>query len=79
MRREGAGGPSVLGDLSDLRREIQGEVLSHFRGEELALFPPLGRIGRAEEVARAILFFASPDADYIKGQTLSVNGGLTML
>lgn len=40
---------------------------------------PLGRVGRAEEVARAILFFASPDADYITGQTLSVNGGLTML
>ena len=40
---------------------------------------PLGRVGRPEEVARAILFFASPDADYITGQTLSVNGGLTML
>jgi len=39
---------------------------------------PLGRVGRPEEVARAILFFASPDADYITGQTLSVNGGLTM-
>jgi 2-hydroxycyclohexanecarboxyl-CoA dehydrogenase len=40
---------------------------------------PLGRVGRPEEVARAIVFFASPDADYITGQTLSVNGGLTML
>jgi 2-hydroxycyclohexanecarboxyl-CoA dehydrogenase len=40
---------------------------------------PLGRVGRPEEIARAILFFASPDADYITGQTLSVNGGLTML
>ena len=40
---------------------------------------PLARVGRPEEVARAILFFASPDADYITGQTLSVNGGLTML
>jgi 2-hydroxycyclohexanecarboxyl-CoA dehydrogenase len=40
---------------------------------------PLGRVGRPEEVASAILFFASPDADYITGQTLSVNGGLTML
>ncbi|HET7421639.1 MAG TPA: SDR family NAD(P)-dependent oxidoreductase [Candidatus Dormibacteraeota bacterium] len=40
---------------------------------------PLGRVGRPEEVARAILFFASPDADYITGQTLSVNGGLTMV
>ena len=40
---------------------------------------PLGRVGKPEEVARAILFFASPDADYITGQTLSVNGGLTMV
>jgi 2-hydroxycyclohexanecarboxyl-CoA dehydrogenase len=39
---------------------------------------PLGRVGRPDEVARAIVFFASPDADYITGQTLSVNGGLNM-
>ena len=40
---------------------------------------PLGRVGKPEEVARAILFFASSDADYVTGQTLSVNGGLTMV
>lgn len=40
---------------------------------------PLGRTGRPEEIARAILFLASSDADYITGQTLSVNGGLTMV
>jgi len=39
---------------------------------------PLGRVGRPDEVARAIVFFASPDADYVTGQTLSVNGGLNM-
>jgi 2-hydroxycyclohexanecarboxyl-CoA dehydrogenase len=39
---------------------------------------PLGRVGRPAEVARAIAFFASPDADYVTGQTLSVNGGLNM-
>jgi 2-hydroxycyclohexanecarboxyl-CoA dehydrogenase len=39
---------------------------------------PLRRTGVPEEVAAAICFFASPDADYITGQTLSVNGGLTM-
>ena len=43
VRREGAAGPGVLGDLSELRHEIQGEVLSHFREEEQALFPVLGR------------------------------------
>lgn len=40
---------------------------------------PLGRTGMPEEIAAAICFFASPDANYITGQTLSVNGGLTML
>jgi 2-hydroxycyclohexanecarboxyl-CoA dehydrogenase len=40
---------------------------------------PLGRIGVPEEIAAAICFFASPDAAYITGQTLSVNGGLAML
>jgi len=35
--------PDVMAELSRLRREIQGEVLSHFREEELALFPVLGR------------------------------------
>lgn len=40
---------------------------------------PMKRIGRPEEVAQAILFFASDRASYITGQTLSVNGGLNML
>jgi 2-hydroxycyclohexanecarboxyl-CoA dehydrogenase len=39
---------------------------------------PLRRTGVPEEVAAAICFFASPDAAYVTGQTLSVNGGLTM-
>jgi iron-sulfur cluster repair protein YtfE (RIC family) len=43
VRREGVRGASILDDLRDLRREIQGEVLSHFREEEQALFPVLGR------------------------------------
>jgi len=40
---------------------------------------PLGRTGHPDEIARAILFLASTDADYITGQTLSVDGGLTMV
>ncbi len=36
---------------------------------------PLGRMGNANEVAAAILFFASSGADYITGQVLGVNGG----
>ncbi len=37
---------------------------------------PLGRFGRAEEVAGAVVFLVSSDGDYITGHELSVNGGL---
>lgn len=39
---------------------------------------PIGRLGLPEDLAGAILFFASDDADFITGQVLSVSGGLTM-
>ncbi len=39
---------------------------------------PLGRVGSPEDIAAAVVFLASPDADFITGQTLSVSGGLTM-
>jgi 2-hydroxycyclohexanecarboxyl-CoA dehydrogenase len=46
--------------------------------EALTRVIPFKRIGRPEEVADAILFFASARSDYITGQLLSVSGGLTM-
>lgn len=39
---------------------------------------PMKRVGRPEEVAAAVRFFASEDAGFVTGQTLSVSGGLTM-
>ncbi|MCL5961519.1 MAG: 3-oxoacyl-ACP reductase FabG [Chloroflexi bacterium] len=39
---------------------------------------PLKRFGRPEDVARAVLFFASDDSDFITGQTLVVDGGRVM-
>ena len=39
---------------------------------------PMKRIGQVDEVAAAVAFFASEDAGFITGQTLSASGGLTM-
>ncbi|MDO8462577.1 MAG: 3-oxoacyl-ACP reductase family protein [Deltaproteobacteria bacterium] len=39
---------------------------------------PFKRIAQPSEIAEAVSFFASPAADYITGQVLSVSGGLTM-
>ncbi|MDX2168699.1 MAG: SDR family oxidoreductase [Deltaproteobacteria bacterium] len=39
---------------------------------------PFRRLGTPQEIAAAVAFFASPDADFVTGQVLSVSGGLTM-
>jgi len=39
---------------------------------------PLGRLGQASEVAQAVAFLASPEASYITGTELHVNGGMLM-
>jgi 2-hydroxycyclohexanecarboxyl-CoA dehydrogenase len=39
---------------------------------------PMGRLGRPEDLAGAVAFFASDDANFMTGQVLSVSGGLTM-
>lgn len=40
---------------------------------------PLGRLGQAEEIAHAVAFLAGPEAAYITGATLHVNGGMYMV
>jgi NAD(P)-dependent dehydrogenase (short-subunit alcohol dehydrogenase family) len=42
-------------------------------------FIPWGRNGEPEDVAKVVLFLASPDAEYITGQAININGGLIMV
>jgi len=39
---------------------------------------PVKRLGKPEDIARAVMFLAADDADFITGETLAVNGGLYM-
>lgn len=58
------------------------QVTSGERGarviEAMTRAVPFRRLGQPEEIANAVAFFASPDADFVTGQVLSVSGGLTM-
>jgi NAD(P)-dependent dehydrogenase (short-subunit alcohol dehydrogenase family) len=47
--------------------------------EKLARAYPMGRIGEPQDIANAVLFFASPLSSWITGQVLSVSGGFTMV
>jgi 3-oxoacyl-[acyl-carrier protein] reductase len=40
---------------------------------------PTARMGTPEEIAAAVLYLASPEAGYVTGTTLHVNGGMAML
>ena len=46
--------------------------------QALELSNPLGRIGRPEEIAEAILFLAGPGASFMTGQCIGVDGGAAM-
>jgi len=60
-----------------------------FQGAESYLTPenlaqaaknyPLRRLGKAQDVANAVVFLASDGASFITGQTLSASGGYTMM
>jgi 3-oxoacyl-[acyl-carrier protein] reductase len=45
---------------------------------ELAKNIPLTRLGNPEDIARVVSFLCSEDADYITGQVIAVDGGMTM-
>jgi acetoacetyl-CoA reductase len=46
--------------------------------EKIVARIPVGRLGRAEEIARGVAFLASEDAGFVTGSTLSMNGGQHM-
>ena len=52
--------------------------LSETQQQALLAQIPLGRLGKPDDVAQAVAFLASPQADYITGQELHVNGGMFM-
>jgi NAD(P)-dependent dehydrogenase (short-subunit alcohol dehydrogenase family) len=51
------------------------EVLHAHRMEALAKVMPIGRLGRADEVAHAVLYLSTPGASFTTGAVLDVNGG----
>jgi 3-oxoacyl-[acyl-carrier protein] reductase len=55
------------------------DALGEAAREALLKQVPLGKLGSADDIAHAVAFLASPQAGYITGETLHVNGGMYMI
>ena len=55
---------------TDMVRAVPENVL-----EKIVASIPVGRLGRADDIARTVKFLVADDADFITGSTISVNGG----
>lgn len=54
------------------------QQLSADQRENLLKLVPMQRMGQPEDIANAVVFLASANADYITGETINVNGGMFM-
>ena len=59
--------------LTEILNTVPKDLLEKFAGQTM-----LGRLGRPEEIAKAVLFLASDDASYVTGHNLSVGGGMRL-
>lgn len=55
------------------------EALNEGQKESINKNIPAGRMGLPEDIAAAVLYLSSPEASYVTGQTIHVNGGLAMI
>jgi len=58
---------------TEMVRAVPGEVL-----RKIVAKIPVGRLGRAEDIARGVAFLTADEAEFITGSTLSINGGQHM-
>jgi acetoacetyl-CoA reductase len=58
---------------TDMVRAVPQDIL-----EKIIQQIPIGRLGRGEDIARAVLFLIADEADFVTGSTLSINGGQHM-
>jgi acetoacetyl-CoA reductase len=58
---------------TEMVRAVPADVL-----EKIIARIPVGRLGKAEDIARTVLFLVADEADFITGSTLSINGGQHM-
>ena len=55
---------------------IKTDMTAELEEKDLKRMIPMSRFGKAEEVANVVSFLASPEASYVTGEVISVNGGL---
>ena len=55
------------------------DALSDSQKEAIMQTIPSGQMGKVDDIAAAVVYLASPEAGYVTGQTMHVNGGLAMV